>query len=192
VADSEGTQVAKQTIQRDLKDLKMCFGHYGGDDEWERFMESDRDDFAKTLVLEPDHGLRFLYNKEGKSIPGKLEQLWRSGDWYTIISSLMLQYENVYADISYIVHSEKIYPLLKQTLRHKGLREKVLFGTDFYVVRNHKTEKCMLADALAGLDEDEITMIGRTNPWKFLSSSIYSPGVFVYDSKGDTVISKKD
>ena len=44
----------------------------------------------------------------------------------------------------------EILPLLRQTLRHPRLRKQVLFGTDFYVVRNHKSDKNMLADMMCG------------------------------------------
>ena len=78
----------------------------------------------------------------------------------------MLQYENVYSDISYILHDEAIFPLLKQTLQHDNgkLRRRVLFGTYFYVVRNHKSDKQIVTDTLAELDEEEFDLIARENP----------------------------
>jgi len=51
------------------------------------------------------------------------------------------------------------------------LRSRVLFGTDFYVVRNHKSDKEMLADLEAALSEDELDMIGRINPRQFLKDA---------------------
>ena len=81
----------------------------------------------------------------------------------------MLQYKGVYADISYILHSEKVYPLLQQTLNNSFLKKKVLFGTDFYVVRNHKSEKALYNEITAGLEEKHIEQIARINPKLFLS-----------------------
>ncbi|MEP1489744.1 MAG: hypothetical protein ABJK28_15085 [Algibacter sp.] len=152
-----------------LKDLKLCFAHFGGDDQWKRFLESDRDNYTTQLILQPENGIDFFKNKEGKPSPGKLAYIWKYVDWYTSICSIMLQYKNVYADISYILHDAVILPLLKQTLSNENLKPKVLYGTDFYVVRNHKSDKAILADMRAGLTEDEFDQIARYNPRKYLN-----------------------
>ncbi|HZH94516.1 MAG TPA: hypothetical protein VEY06_01475 [Flavisolibacter sp.] len=165
---------AETKLTHSLEHLKICFAHFGGEDEWERFLESDRDNYSKQLVTHPLTGVSFLTNDRGDSAPGKLEQLWKYADWYTIICSLMLQYDQVYADVSYILHQEKILPLLKQTLANKGLKEKILFGTDFYVVRNHKSEKHLLASMTAGLTEEEFDLLARINPRRFLYNHLHS------------------
>ncbi len=160
-----------------LEDLKICLGHYGGGDEWFRYFENDRFNHSAQLAGRPDFGIDFLFRlKDGQSTtirsPGKPEQLWKYTDWYSIISSMMLQHDNVYADISYILHADaEILPLLKQTLQNPGLREKVLFGTDFYVVRNHKSDKNMLADMMGGLPVEDFDLIARENPVRFLKRS---------------------
>lgn len=157
-------------LKHNLSHLKICFGHFGGDDEWIKFFERDRDNYSSQLVRNPGRGIDFLEDVNGALSPGKPEFIWRSVDWYTIICSLMLQFPNVYADISYILHDESaILPLLKQTLAHDGLKTKVLYGTDFFVVRNHKSDKQMLADMRYGLSEDEFDLIARENPAVFLN-----------------------
>jgi predicted TIM-barrel fold metal-dependent hydrolase len=156
---------------RNLSHLKLCFGHFGGDDEWHRFMENDRDIYSSQLVKRPNRGIEFLCSNDGKDRPGKPELIWKYADWYTIICSMMLQYPNVYADISYILHQPEIMPLLKQTMKKEVLRERVLFGTDFYVVRNHKSDKDMLAEMMAGLSEEEFDLMARTNPHNFLKGN---------------------
>lgn len=154
-----------------LDDLKICLGHYGGNDEWERYLESDRYYHNNELSQRPNWGIEFLFKKNSiEPAPGKAEQLWKSGDWYSIISSMMLQHPHVYADISYILHSEsQILPLLKQTLQNPGLQNKVLYGTDFFVVRNHKSDKHMLSDMMGGLSEKDFDQVARINPRKFLN-----------------------
>lgn len=164
-----GYDPVSATIQRGLEHLKLCFAHFGGDDEWSRFLERDRDNWGQQLSRFPSRGIAFI-PQDGSSKRGRAEQLWKYADWYSLICSLMIQHENVYADISYILHSDKeILPLLKQTLRNDSLKEKVLFGTDFYVVRNHKADKQMLADMMGGLSEVEFDQIARVNPRKFLN-----------------------
>ncbi|MFT3680536.1 MAG: amidohydrolase family protein [Ferruginibacter sp.] len=168
---SEGKKSA--TVEHGLDDLKICLGHYGGGDEWKRFFEKDRFKHSAQLLKHPDRGIDFLYianSKPPKCSFGKPEQLWKYTDWYSIISSMMLQHDNVYADISYILHDDAaILPLLKQTLQNKKLRKKILYGTDFYVVRNHKSDKNMLADMMGGLAETDFDQIARENPRKFLN-----------------------
>ncbi|EDP70153.1 hypothetical protein FBALC1_11487 [Flavobacteriales bacterium ALC-1] len=152
-----------------LKDLKLCFAHFGGDDQWKRFLESDRDNYTTQLILQPQKGIDFFENVSGNPSPGKLAYVWKHVDWYTIICSIMLQYDNVYADISYILHDAIILPLLKQTLSNDNLKTKVLYGSDFYVVRNHKSDKAILADMRAGLTEHEFDQIARYNPRGYLN-----------------------
>lgn len=168
-----GYQNENTPLKYNLSHLKICLGHFGGDDEWAKFMESDRDQYSSQLGTNPDVGITFLVDSNNKPKPGKIEQLWKYTDWYSIICSLMLQYKHVYADLSYIIHNESITPLLKHTLRNHRLRPKVLFGTDFYVVRNHKSEKQMLADLFDGLSLSEIEAIGKINPRAFLSNKIH-------------------
>jgi Amidohydrolase len=157
-------------LSSNLNNLKLCFGHFGGDDEWKRFLEKDRDNFSSKLLEYPNFGLDMMNDENGNRSITKTEQAWKGGDWYTIICSLMLQYPNVYADISYILHDDAlILPLLKQTLQNKKLKERVLYGTDFYVVRNHKSDKNILADIMCRLDEKDFDQIARTNPRKFLN-----------------------
>lgn len=167
-------------LQRNLSHFKLCFGHFGGDDEWAKYLERDRDQYSPQL-LKLDEGINFLRNSEGVFSDAKLEQLWKSTDWYSIICSIILQHPQVYADISYIVHSPDILSLLNRTLIEekrklptgKPLRDRVLFGTDFYVVRNHKSEKHMLADMLNELSEEEFDLIARKNPREFLHNKLH-------------------
>ncbi len=167
-----GYDAVKGTIDSDLSHLKICFAHFGGDEEWTRFLEKDRDNWAHQLNARPDWGIELLYDSQGKIIRNKGEQLWKYADWYSLICSLMLQHKNVYADISYILHNDAaLLPLLKQTLQNEGLRKKVLYGTDFYVVRNHKSDKQMLADMTGGLSTEEFDQIARYNPIEYLKQT---------------------
>jgi len=157
---------------RNLSTLKICFAHFGGDDQWRKFLDRDRDLYSSMLVTYPKTGVDFLHRQgvfPPVLAPGKPAQIWNECDWYTIICSLMLQYTNTYADVSYILHNPEIMPLLKQTLRNDDLRSRVLFGTDFYVVRNYKSDKEMLADLMGELDEGDFDMIARYNPRVFLN-----------------------
>lgn len=166
-----GFKSMSQPLEKNLADLKICFAHFGGDDEWNRYFELDRDNYSTQIIKNQDVGIRFLTGQKGEKRPGKIEQLWKYTDWYSIICSMMIQFPNVYSDISYIAHNNNIHSLLKRTLAKSNtkLRTRVLFGTDFYVVRNHKSEKQILADTIAGLTEEEFDLIARINPRSYLS-----------------------
>jgi hypothetical protein len=163
-----GYKEVEGTIARGLSHLKICFGHFGGEDEWAKFFENDRTNFGHQLVAHPDDGIDFLYTDQVLK-RRKPEQIWKTADWYSIICSLMLQHDHVYADISYILHGDlQILPLLRSTLQHPTLKTRVLYGTDFFVVRNHKSDKNMLADIKGGLLRSEFDQIARINPGLYL------------------------
>lgn len=163
-----GYDESTKTIQRGLGHLKLCFAHFGGEDEWKKFFESDRTSYGHQLIRYPGKGIDFLYT-DGTFKRGKPEQLWKTADWYSVICSLMLQHPHVYADISYILHGDReILPLLRQTLDHPELRFRVLYGSDFFVVRNHKSDKNMLADIRGGLTEKDFYRVACENPVRYL------------------------
>lgn len=167
--DLFGYSETTDTISSNLSNLKICFGHYGGDDEWKKFLERDRDNYSHKMSNN-SNGIEFLNPQNPNLSYGRLMDIWKNADWYTIISSLMMQYPKVYADLSYIIHDQEIIPLLKHTLRNESLKNKVLFGTDFYVVRNHNSEKDLLAQTMANLSSDEFDLIARDNPINYLKN----------------------
>ena len=170
IQDFFGYTNAETPLLHNLSHLKLCFGHYGGDDEWTRYLDKDRYDYSQQIIHSPSRGIEFLKDSRGDYTEAKLEDIWRFVDWYSIISSLMVQYDHLYADISYILHQQYIYPLLKESINSPYLKTKVLFGSDFYVVRNHKSEKEMLSQLEAGLSPAQFDQIARINPLTFLQS----------------------
>lgn len=172
IKDLFGYNGADKKMDRDLSELKICMAHFGGEDEWVKYLEKDRYYYAQQLIQHRNQGLQFI---PGPSITStdwnRLSNYWSYVDWHSIICSLMIQYPNVYADISYILSKPRILPLLKETLDpslNPKLRKRVLYGTDFYVVRNHFSEKDLLAQMRAGLSEDEFDLIARHNPQTYL------------------------
>jgi len=166
-----GYKNEKTKLVNDLSHLKVNLAHFGSVEEWERFLESDRDYLSNQLYRNPEKGILFFTNNEGVIKKGKVKQIWHRVDWYSIICSLMLQYENVYADISHMLHNNNIQAQLKMTMKNKVLRKKVLFGTDFYVVRNYKSEKQLFADTMFNMTDEDFQQIAVENPKKFLSNT---------------------
>lgn len=156
-------------LQKDLRRLKICFGHFGGEDEWNRYLESDRYNTDNALLFHAGRGIDF-------SLDTALEGIWHHTSWYSIICSLMLQYPHVYADISYTLHNPEILPLLKATLQPEiGVADRVLFGSDFYVVRSEMSDKQMMTHLAGALPENMLHQIAVDNPHRFLYNKIHGP-----------------
>lgn len=179
-----------------LCNLKICLAHYGGEKEWEKYLETDRDNYSQKMVTNPDFGINFMQNSKNEFSISKINQLWHNVDWYTIISSMLIKYENLYADLSYIISKPSIYPLLNHTLKKgdhydiqykkyleesssnkkashfKGrnrLRSHILYGTDFYVVRNHNSDKDLFIEAMNGIGKENFDLIARENTFNYLA-----------------------
>ena len=171
-----------------LNDLKICLGHFGGDEHWQRYESEDRQQHTSALFHHPNYGINLTHNASGEFSNDKIEQMWWRADWFSIICSMMLQHRNLYADISYILHNNQIYPLLKRIISHERnkelpahldelprhrLGERVLFGTDFYVVRSNNADRDLLHEAQAALDTAEFDQIARLNPHSYLQMNLY-------------------
>ncbi|CAN5142939.1 hypothetical protein BH09BAC4_BH09BAC4_43190 [soil metagenome] len=149
-----------------LTKLKLCLAHFGGEDEWERFLDRDKGDFEIAL-----HDPLKTYTLD----KGKMEPYWESVSWFSIVYNMLLKYPNVYADLSFILYDERIMNLLKQIMQTREIADKILFGTDFFVVRQKKTEKVLWTDLRAELGEAAFYQIAQTNPARFLNLTPATP-----------------
>jgi predicted TIM-barrel fold metal-dependent hydrolase len=149
--------------------LKVCFGHFGGNSEWKRYLKIPwvpaRDDGryeGKSPALEPE-------NWNYKLKPDDTDY-----SWFSIIRQMMEKYENVYADISFMLYDQETWPLLKVLLKNKELKfkDRVLFGTDFYVVAQKGTERELSLGIRAYLGEELFTQIAKTNVERYLNTTI--------------------
>lgn len=97
--------------------LKLCFAHYGGDDQIV--------DFDK--------------NKSN------------SESWYKLVKEIILsgEFPNVYTDISYTHSNKKANAIIKQDLLEPILQDKIIFGTDYFMVLIEGEEDKMYTDAIA-------------------------------------------
>ncbi len=173
--DSELDEIfgkTKEGYTKDLSGLKINFAHFGGTEEWTKFIKEDRNQEILRITSDKgDQSLNFFYDDDDKENPlGKPAWLWsdQKVDWFSVIITLMRKYKGVYADISYILHNQDLMPLIGQLMNDDVIKQRVLFGTDFYVVRNHKSEKELVYDWSYGLDKETIDKIARTNPKQFL------------------------
>ncbi len=128
-------------------DLKLCFAHFGGSNEV----------IFKTPADYPEY---------------------LGPNWFTLIQELIQnpEYKNIYTDISYTLYNpDSLNAILKwydQASPEKKLR--VLFGTDYYMTEQEKSEKDLLANAMETLGPVRIEQIARINPHAYLSSNYYN------------------
>ncbi|GAB1857246.1 hypothetical protein MHTCC0001_20820 [Flavobacteriaceae bacterium MHTCC 0001] len=156
-------------LTRNLKTLKINLAHYGSAEMWDKFLSQDRYKQANIILHNPEEGLELTVNISNKT---KLYSYWHWVDWFSIISSMLLEFDNLYTDISYTAHDLKYINLLSGILENPTIGKRVLFGTDFYVVSNHKTEKQFWIDMKHLLGEDKWNAIARSNPTTFLTSKL--------------------
>jgi len=186
----------KVTLDHNLNNLKICLAHFGGEEEWTRYMEQDRNVYSQRLMRDPDKAIKLTTKSNGEFSWFKINEVWDRADWYSIICSMLINYENIYADLSYIISKPSIYPLLKYSLEKNEkfeaehalylaepspnkkanaytgknkLRSRILFGTDFYVVRNHNSDKDLFIETKTLLSEEDFDLIARENTFNYLS-----------------------
>jgi len=98
-----------------------------------------------------------------------LERPGETNDWFLIIKDLMEHYNNLYTDISFTVHNRDNFPLLKVMLTDQAIRQRILFGSDFYMVETKATERRFSIDLRGYLGEEDFKTIAVDNPVRYLS-----------------------
>lgn len=135
-------------ILRQFPKLNFCLAHFGGAEEWERHLTGET----------PRQG-------EGATWLTVLVDMIRSGE-----------YPNLYTDVSYTLFVEmpsyrpfNYFNFLNVLLEDKAIRERVLFGTDYYMVEREKVSEKEVSIALrAHLGEELYFKIAHHNPRKYL------------------------
>ncbi|HRH39882.1 MAG TPA: amidohydrolase family protein, partial [Flavobacteriales bacterium] len=120
-----------EPVLRKYPKLKLCFAHFGGDDEMLGLKQDIRDkgidnsNWHKEVV-------RILSAADGQGA---------------------LVYPNTYTDISYTLYEPKVYALL-QPLIDGPLGDRILFGTDFFMTLREDPEAVLLDRCINGLRMD--------------------------------------
>lgn len=129
-------------VMKTFPDLKVCLSHFGGIGEWRRHINEPRNPKSPTWLT-------------------KIRELIKSG-----------KYPNLYTDISYTIFNfHENVPLLKILLEDKEILEKVLFGSDFYMVENEKySERRFSTDLRYALGEKKFWKIANENPKAYLKN----------------------
>ena len=97
-----------------------------------------------------------------------LDKGYDINNWFVIIKDMIQTYPNFYTDISYTLNKRKFFPLLKEILEIKTVRNKVLFGSDYYMVEIESEEKRFGKELRKYIGEEYFQSIAIDNPKKFL------------------------
>ena len=124
-------------------DLRICLAHFGGGDEWDRYMEEPWD----------------------SSMPESTKS------WFSVIIDLILKHDNVYADISSTLYQGAgRIDLLKVILENPKIRERVLFGSDYYMMERVKSlERKRSIEIRSQLGPALFKQLAFTNPRRYLN-----------------------
>ena len=119
-------------------DLRICFGHFGGDE------------FLTGASIDPQ-------------------------SWTGVILELMLHYPGVYADISY--HDDPMrsasaeanyFRNLKDLLSRATIRDRILFGSDYFLVRQQVRDDNLWRYFETRFTPQEFARLSEANPTRFL------------------------
>ncbi len=133
-----------RTVLKAHPELRLCLAHFGGSQDWIEYLNGawalSGDDVKKNWVW-------------------KIVNLLRSGE-----------FPNLYTDISYtIFRFQQNIAFLKVLMVDPRIKEKVLFGSDFYMTEAEVFKERQLSLQLrAALGEEDFRLIAQDNPKKYL------------------------
>ena len=120
------------------------------------------EEFPKLKICAAHFGSEYSWDKYLKN-PDEKE------NWFVYIRDMIKEYENFYTDISFTLNNEEYFSVLKVMLSSdEKIRDKVNFGSDFYMVETSSDEKKFGFDLRGYLGEELFEQIASTNPKKFL------------------------
>lgn len=109
---------------------------------------------------------------------GDDKELIAGKGWPQEINALIQKYPNVYTDMSYIIENTGTFPAIQKSLSTPVLEDRVLFGTDYYVVSKAKLENELANDFRSYMIQQNLHTLflksATTNAQKFLSSKFYT------------------
>jgi len=153
--------------EKDLSKLKICLAHFGGTDEWMRYKEDAWNNYNNNIS--PVEKSVYLKRKNTLN-HASTRTIWWNGSWLSIIYDLLINYENVYADVSFILFDDKLFPLLKYILQDPKVKYKILFGTDHYLLSQKGVDKELYQNLRSYLGEELFMLIACTNAKKFMKT----------------------
>lgn len=92
-----------------------------------------------------------------------------SDNWFVKIHNLLKHHPNTYADISYSSANFDLLALYHALLQNPNVRDKILFGSDFYMSNIARNERWFSMNVRMNLGEENYKLIAHTNAKKYLN-----------------------
>jgi predicted TIM-barrel fold metal-dependent hydrolase len=121
--------------------LRLCLAHYGGGEEWRRFL------VQAQPVSSQESWIR------------KINTLIETPEW-----------PNVYADVSSTASNSDNLPLISVLARRPTIRDHVLFGSDYFMIQRDTTERMFGIGLRAAVGEDAWRRMAGTNVRRWLGA----------------------
>jgi len=119
--------------------LKMCLAHFGGEGEWNKYLDSSHDHSTAN------------------------------DNWFSDIRNLMHEFPTLYTDVSYTHSCPRLLPLLRLIMETDvTVSNRVLFGTDYYMTEQEASEREHSIRLRTAMGERIFTMMAGVNPIAFL------------------------
>ncbi len=157
-ADAVTEPQAYDEVLTAFPEMRLCLAHFGGETEWDDYLLNGYD---------PDHSDEFMIRNWQYAIR-------------KMIGSGEKKYQNLYTDISYtLFHFARYIPFLRLFLESgspeaKLLRERVLFGSDFYMTKQEEMSEREVCFSLRNaLGETTFEQIASTNPRNWLGKRAF-------------------
>lgn len=160
-----------EMLDSNLSDLKLCFARFGVDKNWGFADKIGRNTYyAVEFRKNPTMGISFFYTSKGEFTAAKIRLLWNEADWHTLISSMMLQYKNVYSDISFMGFREDTEKMVQNVVENKNLRNKIMFATGQSIVEKGRNDFAVIDELERCVSPANFRRICFENPNRFLNT----------------------
>lgn len=155
----------------DLGKLKICIAHFGGTEEWDKYRKDAFNNYNNNISPSTKEGYLNSRFKNTLNFSNK-RTIWWNASWLSVIYDLIVKYDNVYSDVSFILYNEELFPMLKYLLNDAKVKERILFGTDFYVVSQKGLDKDLYQRLRSYLGEELFNQIAVDNPKTYLQTKL--------------------
>lgn len=138
-------------------DKELC-SNFTNPSNWEYVMK----DFPNLKICLAHFGSEYYWDRF-------LDNPKDSENWLNIIVNMLSTYKNLYTDISFTMNNTEYFSLLKLMLYEDDIKNKILFGTDYYMVETEATENRFILDLREYLGNDLFKLISEDNTNNFIS-----------------------
>lgn len=139
------------------KNKKQLCSNFTFPNNWKQVLN----DFPDLKICLAHFGSAYMWNKY-------LENNEMRNNWFVIIKQMMSEYDNLYSDISFTLYNKTFFPLLKELLQDNSIKDKILFGSDYYMVETKINEFGFYDNLKRYLGETDFNIIAKVNPSRFL------------------------